>query len=68
MSDFKVGDKVVCIDKGNNSDLTLGKIYGVVEDFRSYNRVIIIDDTGSSYWYSPERFRLATLLERELNE
>ena len=65
MSDFKVGDKIVCIDDKWQDDLTLGKFYTVLERTDGFN---IIDDTGSDYLYHPRRFRLATLLERELSD
>ena len=72
MSDFKVGDKIVCIDDKWQDDLTLGKFYTVVDRTDGFNtpidRVNIIDDTGSDYLYHPTRFRLATLLERELSD
>lgn len=70
MNNFKVGDKVVCVDNEGRDDLTLGKIYMVVNRNDGLNtppdRINIIDDTGSEYWYLPRRFRLVTLLEEEL--
>lgn len=65
-SNFKVGDKVVCIDNTNilfPLSLKKGKVYIVTG--LGYGTEIFIDTPGGSWKQS--RFRLATLLEKELD-
>ena len=51
---FNKGDKVVCVDIGNTTHLTLGKIYEVIDKNDYLHTIIIIDDnsnyTGYFYW------------------
>ena len=64
---FKKGDKVVCINKGISfNQITIGRIYEVRD--ASLDVVFIIDDEGELCHYFITRFRLATLLEKELAE
>lgn len=63
---FKVGDKVVLIDDTNihfSFKLKKGKVYTVTA--LNFGNEIFIDTPGCSWKKS--RFRLATLLERELD-
>ena len=63
---MQVGDKVVCIKNTEFSEkLKLGTVYTILEFHGPYN--IILDAFGKdSTAYMISRFRLATLLEREL--
>lgn len=64
---FKEGDLVVCIDRGKISNqITIGCVYKVVEI--DSDLILIIDDEGELCPYFLKRFRLATLLEKELVE
>jgi hypothetical protein len=48
--------KVKCIDnKGNEINLTVGKVYNVLSVERGWYR--ITDDTGGDYLYLPELFK-----------
>ncbi len=47
--------KVVCIDKGTRTYLTLGKVYEVVR--KDGITTMIIDDSGIANWYSSNRFK-----------
>lgn len=64
---FKEGDKVVCVE---NKDLikylTIGKVYTVSKAHTNY--VSIISDDKFKYDFFQYRFRLSTLLEKELAE
>ncbi|MGE5494606.1 MAG: hypothetical protein ACM3S4_04825 [Burkholderiales bacterium] len=49
--------KVKCIDnKGNEINLTVGKVYNVLSVERGWYR--ITDDTGGDYLYLPELFKI----------
>lgn len=66
MNKLKVGDIVVCLDnKGQDYDLIIGKVYKVV-DVDNLNDPLIVNDNGDLNFYFSRRFRLVTLLEREL--
>lgn len=59
---FKVGDKVRCIDNDNNDikvNLTVGKIYEVVDDVNNPSPTVI-NDENKKVDYFPERFELVT--------
>jgi len=74
-NNFKVGDKIICIDnsfiditgiqKGKMPELEFGKIYVVKELMDSNIYAIRIFDIvkrsrPNKYWYSSSRFRKAT--------
>ena len=68
MSEFKKGDKVICIRvfiskvKGkvkNYTHITKGKEYEVLSD-RNDNDICIINDKGDRYYYSAKRFKPLT--------
>lgn len=64
---FKEGDCVVCIKRGTlANDITEGCVYQVVKI--NSDSIVIIDDKEELCDYFSERFRLATLLEKELAE
>lgn len=67
MSDFKVGDKIVCIDDISilfPLSLKKGKVYTVTG--LGHRTEIFVDTPGGSWRQS--RFRPATLLEKELSD
>lgn len=68
MSELKKGDYVICVDndKDNIQSLTVGKIYKVVTI--AGTEPVVINDNGDTLVYFSHRFRLATLLEKELSE
>ena len=63
----KKGDNIVCI---NNKDctehLTIGKVYTVLNTSPGY--LCVLDDFITEHDLFQSRFRLATLLEKELSE
>lgn len=63
---FKEGDKVVCIDRDNQKYLTIGKVYDVLDENSLY--ITILNDISEEHDFFLYRFRLATLLEKELSE
>lgn len=67
MNEFKKGDKVVYIDnKRVTNYLDIGKVYTVIS---SYTSVITIQNGENiQHEFFIDRFRLATLLEKELSE
>lgn len=60
MHDFKIGDKVRCVNNGcfGLGLLTINKEYEVVR-FNKYGDVVIIADDGSEWGFVLERFVLA---------
>lgn len=64
MTEFKVGDRVICIDAGEigqiasqQSNLTVGRDYEVTELDDAYKKGMWVrDDTGLSSWYFSKRF------------
>ncbi len=57
MSNYKVGNKVVCVDNSKNEvTLTIGKVYELIN----------LNDNYGKWTYPSKYFRPATLLEKEL--
>lgn len=56
MNKFKVGDRIMCIDSTDATDLTLNKEYKVFEIDKTCLQ--INDDSGENYWFLKERFKL----------
>lgn len=59
MDNFKIGDKIICIDndEGHSRYLTLGKIYYVISIDLHYGRLRIKDDSRDYQNYFPRRFK-----------
>lgn len=53
--EFKAGDVVVCVDKGTNNHITIGKEYTVVHV--SGEEVFIKNDEGRTLFYYSSRFK-----------
>lgn len=71
MSEFKVGDKVICIDNYDLKDeLELNKIYSVLECKINYYRkfIVIINEHGIEANYFEFRFRKAPETKNEENK
>lgn len=52
----KLGDKIVCISKGSNSYLTIGKVYEIaIEDIYN-NTIVITNDINCVHIYKYEHF------------
>lgn len=65
-SNFKVGDSVICTDNEDGLlSITVDKIYTVIF-ISDDEEVFIYNDLNTLNGYYPTRFRLVTLLEREL--
>lgn len=56
--EFKVGDKVMCINRSCSFYLREGSIYTVGDIFESNNRVVYIKEL--SYRYTNELFKLVS--------
>jgi len=54
--DYNIGDDVVCIDVNRSWEITLGKIYKVV-DFDHWGDPKIICDNGKESYYVKDRFK-----------
>ena len=68
MSELKKDDKVVCINNEYiEKHLTIGKVYKIANT-ECNGRTRVINDNGDVLDYFAYRFRLATLLEKELSE
>jgi hypothetical protein len=65
MDNFKIGDEVVCIDTGggNKNNLTLGKIYKVI-NLWSNRGIVIIDDSDDEGEYFFHRFKKANKIKQ----
>ncbi len=65
MREFKVGDRVICIDD-NVSFLKLGQVYTITEIF-THDKTILVNKMSIKYW--SKRFKLATseIIKKRLN-
>jgi hypothetical protein len=57
MTNLKVGDRVVCIDKGFNSHITLNKEYEIIDITEYYNFILIVNDINVKYYYDSVLFK-----------
>ena len=55
---FKRGDKVRCVNVGTNVDITVGKVYEVLRQFKESTTVTITNDVGNNCGYYQSRFEL----------
>lgn len=63
MEGLKIGDSVVCVDKGGNRYLTLNKTYKIMYISPLENKIAIIDDSGHRQTYYAKRFGLSKINE-----
>lgn len=58
MSEFKVGDKVVCVSVGSSQYLKVGREY-TVAGFTGNGEFLMVREIGYPHTYFPSRFVLA---------
>lgn len=59
VSKFKVGDKIKCVNNGDNTHISLGSEYRVLAlDFGVSGYIKILDDREKPSWYLEHRFVL----------
>lgn len=64
MSRFKVGDRVECVNNKNYNELTIGKLYDVLEV--DCMQIMILSDDGITLWSYEERFVLVEYPQKPL--
>lgn len=66
MSEFDVGDKVVCVDsRGRDVYITVGNVYTVI-NINLYDELLTVqDNTGNNQEFFMDRFKLAEQPEQD---